>query len=161
MYDNPILTSLITVIQELKYILCFLFQIDGLSPNCENIVLPLQRYSRFVHGVDLIMNNIGADYSYHLGANYYAETFKKSDRIHFTKYDDRWDGLSVVSLDEGISITQKQFELIVSKVCAIEAVIPELSIITPCYLAESHKNHLNALSCDECNHPYFCQKLCF
>ena len=97
----------------------------------------------------MIANNIGSHYSYHLGANYYAETFRPSEYIHFTKYEENFDGLRAISLDEGISLTQQQFELIVSKMCEIEAVIPELSVTVPCYLAEDHMNQLGALMCVE------------
>ena len=103
-----------------------------------------------IHGVDLIMNNFGSNYSYHLGGNYYVQTFKASPYIHFVKYDDNCSGTPVISLDEGIAITLIQFELFVSKVCEIEDVLPELSVLTPCYLTHDRVKGDEGSECEEC-----------
>ena len=104
-----------------------------------------------VQAADIIKNNVGTDYYFHLGANCFIETLSTSENIHFAKYEEIYEDVHALSVDEGIALNKSQFNVIVEKMCEIEAVIPELSAIVPCYLREDHQNQLGAMTCPECN----------
>lgn len=112
--------------------------------------MPLHRYSLLVQAADIILNSVGVNYKFHLGGDTYVETADKSDKILFSKYD-YLNNVRALVVDESITLTTEQFVTLVSKMADIEASIPELTIISPCYLRDDHKNIYKMFpKCNEC-----------
>ena len=113
------------------------------------------------HAMDTIIESVGTDYRLHVGGNYYVETMKFSDKIHLVKYEelhgndaeDLYGNIMTVCVDEYILLTPTQFNIIISKIHDIDAVIPELSLVVPCYMRDDHQNQEGAAMCVECNPP--------
>ena len=105
----------------------------------------------FAQAADMIRNSVGVEYHFHLGAHFFVETLSTSDKIHFTKYEEIYEDVYGLCVDEGIALNLDLFNVIVEKMYEIEAMIPELVTIVPCYLREDHQNQLGALMCAECN----------
>ena len=133
-----------------KCVFHFLQQ-DDMYEDCDSVSLPLQRYSMLVQAADMIRNSVGVDYHFHLGAYYFVETLSTSDKIHFTKYEEIYEDLYGLCVDEEIALNLDQFNIMVGKMCEIDALIPELSSTIPCYLREDHQNQQGAMMCPECN----------
>ena len=100
---------------------------------------------------DYIKDSIGTEYRLHLGGNYFAETLVFSDKIHLVKYEVLDENVTTICLDEYIQLSLSQFDTIISRLYDIESVIPELSLVVPCYMREDHQNQEGAALCHECN----------
>ena len=102
-----------------------------------------------------MMCAIGTNHKVHLGGGFYVQTFYNSDNVHITKYEKTEKGLDLICTDESIVLTRQQFTIIADNFGQIEDVIPELSLIIPCYLKEDHQNQMGYFMCAECNpHGY-------
>lgn len=115
--------------------------------------LSVLRWSVLTQSADIIANAVGSSYRLHLGGNCFLETFPNSDKVHLTKYEQLYEDVVALNADEYIALTADQFHTVMARMCDIEAVIPELSLVIPCYMREDHKNQLGAAMCFECNPP--------
>lgn len=117
----------------------------------EGVFLSLQRYAVLAQCSELIMNSVGSTASYHLGSGYYAKTSTNTSEVEICKYDyDTQIGVLMLNYQERITLEKSQFEAFISLIQEIENVIPELSILIPCYLQEDHQKPGGHLTCPEC-----------
>lgn len=121
----------------------------------EGVFLPLKRYSILAQCAQSLRDSLGSANTYHLGGGYYAETTASSQNVHLTKYDydiksDTW----AINVEDGVTLKQQQFDLFITYLQDVENVIPELTVLTPCYLQEDHQNQYGFLTCPECNPSY-------
>jgi len=119
--------------------------------------LPVHRWSVLAQSADIIMNSVGSSYRLHLGGNCFVETLPNSDKVHLLKYEELYEDVVILNADEYMALTADQFHTVMTKMYDIDDVIPELSLVIPCYMRQDHQNQLGAAMCFECNPPgLFC-----
>lgn len=102
-----------------------------------------------------IRNDVGTEFNYHLGGNFYAETLTTTQNVHLLKYEQTYDDINewpyMMDTENKIALTTEEFDTYIANIDKIEKALPELSILKPCYLWDDHRFGEGTLVCSECN----------
>ena len=123
-----------------------------LMPTKKGISLNLQRWLRFTTSVDAINSTIKkrSETSVHLGGNVYVSKQSNSICVDLRCWWRPTDSQELKPTRKGITLRPAEFRLLIESIEKINSYLPELNIITPCYMQGDHQNQLGALWCKEC-----------